>query len=134
MSYPGSLKKNLELNPRQESHSFGLVLLTLVLISTKADLIAKEQSCKQGTVGDKGAGGINMILTILEGLFGGLRVRDDWLEPGGLNPYRTCHRPKVFLGVLGGSWAGDQTRAWQGVSARTRAWCHRCRAEFGNLN
>ena len=88
---------------------------------TKADLTTKEQSRKRGTVGIKGAGGINMILTLLEGFLGGLRVWNDWLEPGGMNPWRTCHRLKVFLGVLGGSWDGDQTGAWQGVSARTRA-------------
>ena len=72
-------------------------------------------------VGANDADGIDMILTLLKGFLGGLRVRDDWLEPGRMNPCRTCHRPKVFLGVLGGSWGGDHTGAWQGVSARTRA-------------
>ena len=80
------------------------------------------------------ADGINMILTLLEGLLGDLRVWDNWLEPEGMNPCITCHRPKVFLGVLGGSWGGDQTGAWQGISTRTRAWYHCCRAEFGSLN
>ena len=55
------------------------------------------------------ADGINMILTLLEGLLGDLRVWDNWLEPEGMNPCITCHRPKVFLGVLGGSYGGDWT-------------------------
>ena len=37
----------------------------------------------------------------------GLRIRDDWLEPGGTNLYRTCHRPKVFLDVFGGRFDRD---------------------------
>ena len=37
----------------------------------------------------------------------GLRVRDDWLEPERTNPCITCHRPKVFLDVLGGSFGRD---------------------------
>ena len=85
-------------------------------------------------IGVKSAGGIDIILTLLEGLLSDLRVWDDWLEPGGINPYRTCHCPKVFLGILSGSWGGDQTGAWQGVSTRTRAWYYRCGAEFGSLN
>ena len=132
MSHPDSLKRNLELNPRQGI--FDCLVPTLVLVPTKADYIAEKRSWKWDTIGVKGVGGIDIILTLLEGLLGGLRVWDDWLEPGGMNPCRTCPRPKVFLGVLGGSWGGDQTGAWQGVSARTRAWCHRCGAEFGSLN
>ena len=74
-----------------------------MLVPTKADPTAKERSCKRGVVGAKGSGGIDMILALLEGLLGGLRVRDDGLEPGGTNLCRTCHCLKVFLGVLGGS-------------------------------
>ena len=74
-----------------------------MLVPTKADLIAKEQSCKWGTTGASDAGGIEMILAVLGGLLGGLRVRDDGLEPGGTNPCRTLSLLKVFLGVLGGS-------------------------------
>ena len=48
---------------------------------------------------------IKVIFTLLVGL----QVWDDWLESGGTNPCRTCHRPKVFLGVLGGSYGGDWT-------------------------
>ena len=39
----------------------------------------------------------------------GLRFRDDWLEPRGTNPCKTCYCPKVFLGVRGGSYGGDWT-------------------------
>ena len=44
----------------------------------------------------------------------GLQVRDDWLEPRGTNLCRTCHRPKLFLGLLGGSYVRDWTSriAW----------------------
>ena len=94
------MKRNLEFNLRQGI--FDCLIPTLVLVPTKANHIAGEQR-------------------LLEGLLGGLRVRDDWLEPGGMNPCRTCPCPKVFLDVLGGSWGGDETEAWQGVSARTRA-------------
>ena len=57
----------------------------------------------------KDAGGINMILALLEGILGGLRVWDEWLQPGGTNPCRTCHRLKVFLSVPGGSYGRDWT-------------------------
>ena len=48
---------------------------------------------------------IEVIFTLLVGL----RFRDDWLEPGRTNPCRTWYCPKVFLGVLGGSYGGDWT-------------------------
>ena len=101
MSHPDSLKRNLKLNPRQGI--FDCLVPTLVLVPTKADHTAEEQSCKWDTIGVKGVGGIEMILTLLEGLLGGLWVQDDWLELGRMNPSRTCHHPKVFLGVLDGS-------------------------------
>ena len=50
-----------------------------MLVPAKADPITKERSCKRGTVGASGAGGINMILALLEGALGGLRVQADWL-------------------------------------------------------
>ena len=46
---------------------------------------------------------IEVIFTLLDGL----RVRDDWLESGRTNLCRTCHRPKVFLGVPVGGCGGD---------------------------
>ena len=48
---------------------------------------------------------IKVIFTLLVGL----RFRDNWLEPGRSNPCRTCHCPKVFLGVLGRSYGRDWT-------------------------
>ena len=78
-----------------------------MLLPTKAGHTAEERSCKWDTVGAKDVGSIDMILALLEDLLGGLRVWDDWLEPGGMNPCRTCHRPKVFLGALGRSLGGD---------------------------
>ena len=98
---PRLCEENLELNPRQGI--FGCLISTLVLASTKADPTAKEQNCKQGMVGDYGAGGIEVIFILPVGL----RVRDNWLEPGGINPCRTCHCPKAFLGVPDGSCGGD---------------------------
>ena len=47
---------------------------------TKANPTTKEQSCKWGTTGASDAGGIKIILAVLGGLLGGLRVRDDGLE------------------------------------------------------
>ena len=58
-------------------------------VSTKADLSTKEQSCKRGAVGAKGAGDINMILVLFKGILGGLRIWSDWLEPEGTSPCRT---------------------------------------------
>ena len=95
------------LNSIQGKKNFDCLVATLVPVPTKADHTAEEQSCKWDTIGVKGAGGIDMILTLLEGLLGGLRVRDDWLEPGGMNPCRTYHRPKVFLNVLRRSGGED---------------------------
>ena len=92
----------------------------LVLVPTKADHTAEERSCKWDTIGVKGAGGIDMFLTLLEGLLGGLQVRDNWLEPGRMNPCRTCHHLKVFLGVLRGS-KGENWRtriAWSSLFAK----------------
>ena len=80
-----------------------------MLVPTKAGHITEERSYKWDTVGIKGAGSIDIILALLEDLLVGLRVWDDWFEPGGMNSCRTCHRPKVFLGTLGGSFGGDWT-------------------------
>ena len=46
---------------------------------------------------------IEVIFTLLVGL----RVRDDWLEPGEKNPCRICYHSKVFFGILDGSCGGD---------------------------
>ena len=48
-----------------------------------------------------------VYIEVIFTLFVGLRVRDDWLESGGTNLCKTCHRPKVFLGVPDGSCSGD---------------------------
>ena len=48
-------------------------------VPTIANPITKEQSCKRGVVGARGADGINMILALLEGALDGLRVWEDWL-------------------------------------------------------
>ena len=71
-------KSNLELIPRKRS--FGCRVPMFVLVPIKADPITKKRSCKQGTIGASGAGGIVMISALL----GGLRVWDDWLEPASL--------------------------------------------------
>ena len=95
-------KKSFELDPRQEIFDC-LVFPTLVLVPMKADPITKERSCKRGAIGACGAGDIKIVLALVSGL----RVWDDWLEPGGINPCRTCHCLKVFLGVYDGSSSGD---------------------------
>ena len=69
-------KKSFELNPKQKI--LDCLVPKLVLMPTKVDHIAKEQSCKRGAVGAKGTGSINMILALLEGLLGGLRVLNNW--------------------------------------------------------
>ena len=58
--------------PKAKGHFFGLVP-TLVLMPTKADHTAEERSCKWDMIGVKGAGGIDMILALLEDFFGGLQ-------------------------------------------------------------
>ena len=58
-------------------------------VPTKADPSTKERSSKRGAIGAKGAGGINMILELLESVLGGLRIWSDWLEPGETSPCRT---------------------------------------------
>ena len=45
-----------------------LIFLTLELVPTKADPTTKERSCNWGMVGVSGAGGIEMILTLVSGL------------------------------------------------------------------
>ena len=102
MSHPGFLKRNLEHDPRQEILDY--LFLTLVLVLTKADYTAEKQSCKWDTVGVKGAGNIDMILALLEDVLGGLRVWDNWLEPGGTS---LCKTLSLILGVLGGGCGED---------------------------
>ena len=58
----------------------------------------KKRSCKWGMVRKSSASCMYQNdLTLLAGL----QVWDDWLEPRGTNPCRTCHCPKAFLGLLG---------------------------------
>ena len=78
-----------------------------MLVLTKADLITKKQSCKRGTVGVSGAGGIEMILAVLGPFslaygFGtnGLSLKEK-IHAG------HCYRLKIFFGVLGESYGGD---------------------------
>ena len=76
------------------------MVATLMLAPTKADPITKET---------KGAGGIKIILAVLWPFsltcgFGttGLSLKEKIHA-------EHCHRPKVFLDVLGGSYGGDWT-------------------------
>ena len=55
----------------------------------------------------RGAGSAGRMYRSSLTLLVGLRVRDDWLEPERTNPCITCHRPKGFLDVLGGSFDRD---------------------------
>ena len=77
-------KESFELDPRQEIFDC-LVFPTLILVPTKADPITKERNCKRGAVGAREAGSIKIILALVSGL----RVWDDWLEPGGPSPCKT---------------------------------------------
>ena len=86
MSHPGSLKRNLELDLRQEI--LDCLLLTLVLVLIKADHTAEEQSCKWDTVVVKGIADIDMILALLKSFFSGARVPDDCLDLERTNPCR----------------------------------------------
>ena len=61
---------------------------------------AEEQSCKWDTIGAKGAGGINMILALLEDLFGGLRVWDDWLQLRGTSQCRTFFSVRLVEALM----------------------------------
>ena len=64
-----------------------------MLAPTKADHLTKERSCNWGMVGARGAG--RMYQSDLHTSCWPT-VWEDWLEPRGKNPYRTCHRPKVY--------------------------------------
>ena len=59
-------------------------------------LAIKKQSYKRSAVRARDAGSMKIIFALL----GGLRVWDNWLELRGINPYKTCCRPKVFLGIF----------------------------------
>ena len=106
-------------------------------------LATKEQSCKRGTVGARGASGIKIILTLL----GDLRVWDGWLQLGERIHAELCHRSSVYsaeAGVRTGPHASlgvrslirrspqehlDRSTRWS-VFARARAHCHRCGAWY----
>ena len=104
MSHPGSLQRNLELDPRQEI--LDCLLLMLVLVLTKADHTTEEQSCKWDTVSVKGAGDIDMIFALFENVLGSLQVWDDWFQPGEMSLCRTL---SLFIDVLGGGYGKDWT-------------------------
>ena len=100
-------------------------------------------------VGVKGAGDINLILALLEDVFGGLRVWDNWLQPGGTSLCRTL---SLFLDTLGGSCGENWTLCiacgwglsfgrvsksiwiavshWNSLDVSARAKSRRCEAEF----
>ena len=78
------------MNSIQGKRSFDCLVATLVLVPTKAE---EERSYKRGTVGARGAGGIEIIFALL----GGLRVWDKWLESGGTTPCRTLSLSKGLL-------------------------------------
>ena len=79
-----------------------------MLVPTKADPITKERSCKRGMVGANGAGGINMILAFLKGALGGLRVREDWLQPALLGTKVSCSEESLSSSGLlyPAEWSG----------------------------
>ena len=62
----------------------------------KANPTMKERSRKRGAVGASGDSGSEMILALLRGLLGGLRVRDDWLQPGGFLVYAYLMKMVAF--------------------------------------
>ena len=60
---PGVFRRKPLNSTQGKSRSFALVL-TLVLVPTKADPTAEERSCKGFAIGAGGAGGIKVILTL----------------------------------------------------------------------
>ena len=64
----------------------------------------KKQSCKRGTVDTSGAGGIEMILAILEPFLLAYKFGTTGLSLKEKIYVEHCHRPKAFLGILGGSY------------------------------
>ena len=95
-------KESLEINPRQRS--FGCLVPTLVLVSTKVDPTTKNMNAN-GIWLEQIAPAI--CIKVIFTLFVSLRVQDDWLESGRTNLCRTCHCPKVFLGISDGSCSRD---------------------------
>ncbi len=57
-------KESLEIHPRQGGHSFALDS-ALVLVPTNADPTTKERGCKGCAIATLGAGGVEVILTLL---------------------------------------------------------------------
>ena len=78
-------------------------------LSQRKALNSTQGKGSSTVIGVKGAGGINMILALLEDLLGGLRVRDDWLQLGGTSLCRTFSSVRLaeavvragFLALLG---------------------------------
>ena len=99
-------KKSLEPNPRKRNHFLALIC---VFVPTKADLIAKKWSYKRGMVDAGGASSIEMILAVL-GLFSlACRFGTTGLSLKRKIHVEHCHCPKVFFGILDGSYDGDWT-------------------------
>ena len=86
-----------------------LIFPMLVLMPTKADPITKEQSCKWGTVGASGAGGIEMILAILGPFLLACAFGTIGLSLEEQVHAEHSHHLEGFLSVLGGSYGGDWT-------------------------
>ena len=78
-----------------------------VLVLTKADSITKEQSCKQGMVGASDAGSIEIILIVLRLFWLTCKFGTNGLSLKEKIHAERYHCPKVFLGILGGSYDGD---------------------------
>ena len=78
-------------------------------------LATKEQRCKRGTVDARGAGGIEMILAVLGPVSLACGFGTNGLSLKEKIHAEHCHRPKVFLGILGGSYGGDWTSCIAGV-------------------
>ena len=111
-------KKSLELNPIQGI--FDCLVLTLVLVPTKTDSTARKWSCKRSAVGAKGVDDIDMILELLKGLLGSLRVWDHWLQLGGTNWCRTLTSSENFLVYLAEAVVG--TRSQVLLEMRSHIW------------
>lgn len=68
---------------------------------TKADLVIKKRSLKRGTVNIGGAGGIEMIFTVLRLFLLACEFETIGLSLKEKIYIRHWHRPKVFFGILG---------------------------------
>ena len=69
-------------------------------LSQRKALNSTQGKGSSTVIGVKGAGGINMILALLEDLLGGLQVRDDWLQLGGTSLCRTFSSVRLAEAVM----------------------------------